>query len=132
MSSIMLSTIMWIIGKMVSLTNNKLLVKSYYVNFISWRFGVKIFWSMYLFKTRRTCGDMFICFNEVCQWNIIWWTLQKNYKHYEHIESVTLYKAKGWANKGVPWKKLWSTFGRLFTYGDANTSNYVECFLVTL
>jgi hypothetical protein len=58
-SSIMLSTIMWIIGKMVSLTNNKLLIKSYYVNFISWRFGVRSFWPMYLFKTM----------------NNVWWCL---------------------------------------------------------
>jgi hypothetical protein len=50
----------------------------------------------------------------------------KSYKHYRHIEGVVLYIKKGCANKGVPWKNLWPTVGRLFTYGGGDTTNHVE------
>jgi hypothetical protein len=50
----------------------------------------------------------------------------KNYKQYRHIEGVVFYIKKGCTNKGVPWKKLWPTFRRLFTYGGGDTTNHVE------
>jgi hypothetical protein len=115
---------MWIVGNMVSLTKNKLSIKSCYVNFMLWGVEVKTFWLMYFFKT-RTIYDVVYMF---------WWSvpmkhsLMNNWKiiNIIGIEGVVLYIKKGCANKGVPWKNLWPMFRRLFTYGGGDITNHVE------
>ena len=47
-------------------------------------------------------------------------------EEFAHISAFAAYINTGWAGINVPWKRLWPSFGRIFSYGGMDIINYME------
>lgn len=55
---------------------------------------------------------------------------EQNYQEllyrYAAYENVQRYVTNGWCGHDCPWRRRWPKFGRLFNYGNVDTTNLVE------
>lgn len=49
--------------------------------------------------------------------------LLQNYSTYPNVQR---YVTNGWCGQDCPWRKRWPKYGRLFNYGNVDTTNLVE------